>query len=136
MSLNQFPPIGIHRDTYRFAWLRRATLHNRRAMNKNIAALLGVGHPQLTNLRPVMSRNVKQSAIADLSAHLGVERCAINNYIYFVRFLARKNRFDDCFRLHEIVSEEFRRLQFEIAFSNTDFLLLLCLARALTLLLH
>ena len=105
-------------------------------MNKNVAALLRIGHAQLTDLRPIVSRNVKQSSIADLSAHLGVERRAIENDIYFVRFFARQNGFDDCFRLEKIVSKKFGRLDFELAFFNTDFLLLLCLARALTLFVH
>src|SRR5215469_5528818 len=105
-------------------------------MNKNVAALLGIGHAQLTNLRPVMSRNVKHSAIANLSAHFRIERRAIENDIYFLRFLARENRFDDCFCLEKIVSEEFRRLYSKLAIFDADFFLLLCLARALTLLLH
>ena len=56
-------------------------------MNKNVAALLRVDHAQLTDFCPIVPRNVKQSSVADLPAHLGVERRAIENDIYFVRFL-------------------------------------------------
>ena len=102
-------------------------------MNKNVAALLGIGHAQLTDLRPIVSRNVKQSSIADLPAHLRVERRPIENDINLVLFFARQNGFDDCLGLEKIVSKKFGRLDFELAFFNTDFFLLLCLARALTL---
>jgi hypothetical protein len=37
-------------------------------MDKNIAALLGVDHAQLTDLGPIVPRNVKQSSISDLTA--------------------------------------------------------------------
>ena len=59
----------------------RATLHKRRTMNKNIAALLRVDHAQLTNFGPIMPRNVQQSPIPDLTAHLGIQRRAIDNDI-------------------------------------------------------
>ena len=81
MPLNQFAPISVYRDAYRFAWLRRAPLNNGRAMNKNVAALLGIDDTQLTNFGPIMSRNVEQSPIADLTAHLCVEWRPINNDI-------------------------------------------------------
>ena len=42
-------------------------------MNKNVAALLRVDHAQLSELRPIVSRHVKQSPVADLPAHLRVE---------------------------------------------------------------
>ena len=105
-------------------------------MNKNVAALLRIGHAQLTDLCPIVSRNVKQSSIANLTAHLCVERRPIENDIHLVRFFARQNGLDDCFGLEKIVSEKFGRLDFELAFFNTDFLLLLCLARALALFVH
>src|SRR5438094_1171032 len=105
-------------------------------MNKNVTALLSIGHAQLTNLRPVVSRNVKQSSIADLPAHLCVERRPIKNNVHFPRFFARQNSFDNRFRFEKIVTKEFSRLDFELAIFNTDFLLLLSLARAVTLLLH
>src|SRR5262245_45327873 len=136
MSLNQFSTIGIYRDTHRFAWFRRATFHDGRAMNKNVAALLGVGHPQPTDLGPIVSRHVKHSSITDLSAHLGIERRAIENNVHLTRLFARQDSVDDRFRLEKIVPEEFGRLDFELAFFNTDFFFLLCLARALALLLH
>ena len=81
MSLNQFTPISIHRDAHCLAWFWRATFHKRRTMNKNIAALLRVDHAQLTNFGPIMPRNVQQSPIPDLTAHLGVQRRAIDNDI-------------------------------------------------------
>ena len=99
-------------------------------MNKNVAALLRVDDAQLTDFRPIMSRNVKQSRVADLPAHLGVERRAIENDIQFVRFLAWHNGFNNCFRLEKIVAKKFRRLDFQFSFFDADFLLLLRLARA------
>ena len=79
-------------------------------MNKNVAALLRIDHAQLTDLRPIVPRNVKQPSVADLPAHLRVERRLIENDVYFFRFFARQNRFDDRFRLEKIVSEKFSRL--------------------------
>ena len=105
-------------------------------MNKNVATLLGIDHTQLTDLRPIVSRNMKQSAIANLPAHLGVEWRPIENNVYFARLFARQNCVDNRFRLEEIVTEEFRRLGLQLSFFDTDFLLLLCLARAIALLLH
>ena len=105
-------------------------------MNKNVAALLDVDHAQLTDFRPVVSRNVKQSSVADLTAHLGVERGAIDNNIYFVRLFPRENRFNDCFGLKEIVTEKFRRCDLQLSIFDIDFLLFLSFARALALLLH
>ena len=105
-------------------------------MNKNVAAFLRVDHAQLTNFRPIVPRNVKQSSVADLSAHLGIERRSIENDIYFLRFFAWQNGFDNCFRLEKIVSKKFGRLAFRSPSSTADFLLLLCLARTLTLFVH
>ena len=64
-------------------------------MNKNVAALLGIDHAQLTDLSPIVSWNVKQSSVADLTAHLRVERRPIENDVHFVRFFARQNGFDN-----------------------------------------
>ena len=64
-------------------------------MNKNVAALLRIDHAQLTDFCPIVSRNVKQSSIADLTAHLGVERRPIQNNVHFVRLFARQNGFDN-----------------------------------------
>ena len=105
-------------------------------MNENIAAFLRVDHAQLTKFGPIMPRNMQQSPVADLAAHLRVERRAINNDIQFVQFFTRKNCFNDCFCLKKIVSQEFGRLDFELAFFDTDFFLLLCLSSAFALLLH
>ena len=105
-------------------------------MNKNVAALLRVDHAQLTDFRPIVPRNVKQSSVSDLPAHLGIERRAIENDVYFVRFFAGQNGFDNRFRLEKIVPKKFCRLDFELAFFNTDFFLLLRLARALALFVH
>ena len=105
-------------------------------MNKNVAALLSIGHAQLTNLRPIMPRNVKQSSVADLSAHLCVERRAIQNDINLILFFAWQNGLDDCLGLEKLVSKKFGRLDSEFPFFNADFFLLLSLARPLTLFLH
>src|SRR6266567_2001115 len=105
-------------------------------MNENVAALLRIDDAQLTNFSPVVSRNVQQSTISHLTAHLGVERRAINNDIYFVRLFAEENGFNDCFRLEKVVTEKFRRRGFQLSFFDTDFLPFLSLACALALLLH
>src|SRR4029077_805402 len=105
-------------------------------MNKNVAALLRIDHAQLTDLCPIMPRDVKQSSVADLPAHLRIERRPIEDNVHFAWLFARQNPVDNRFRLEKIVSQKFGRLDFEFAFFNTDFLLLLCLARALTLFVH
>ena len=79
MRLNRSASIDIDRYTHRFSRLGCSTLQKPRTMNKSIAALLCVDHSKLTNFRAVMSRNVKQSAIADLPAHFGVKRRLIEN---------------------------------------------------------
>ena len=81
-------------------------------MDKNIAALLRIDHTQLANFGPIVPGHMNQSLIAHLSAHPGVERRAIHNDIHFIRFFARENGFDDCFRLEKIVAEKFRRRDF------------------------
>src|SRR5947208_7420175 len=136
MNLYQFSPISIHRDTHCLSRLRSATLDKLRAMNKNIAAFLRVGHAQLTNLRPIVSWNVKQSAIAKLTAHLGVERRAIENNVHFAGLFARQDCFHNRFRLEEIVSQEFSRWRFELSFVDTDFFLFLSSACARALFIH
>src|SRR3954470_22818408 len=105
-------------------------------MDKNIASLLSVNYSQLSHFGPVVSRNVKQSSVADLPSHLGVERRTIDNDIQFARFCSRENGFNDCFCLKKIVSKKFGRLDVELASFNTDFLLLLCLSRAVALFAH
>src|SRR5436190_20392223 len=105
-------------------------------MNKHIASLLCIDYTQLTNFGPIVSRNVQQSSISNLTAHLGVERRPINDDIEFVRLLARENRFNDYFCLQKIISKKFRRLGFQLSLFDTNFLLFLSLAGALTLLLH
>ncbi len=102
-------------------------------MNKNVAALLRIDHAQLTDLGPIVSRHVKQSSVADLPAHLRVEGRPIQNDINLVLFFAWQNGLDNCLGLEKIVSKKFGRLDFELAFFNTDFFLLLRLARALAL---
>src|SRR6476469_330914 len=105
-------------------------------MNKNVAAFLRVDHTQLTNFGPIMPRNVKESSISDLPAHLGVERRAIENNVHFVRLFARQDSVDNRFCLEKIVPKKFGWLDFELVCLNTNFLLLLCLARALALFVH
>src|SRR5436190_7672389 len=105
-------------------------------MNEYVAALLRVDDAQLTHFRPIVPRHVKQSAIANLPAHLRVERRAIENDIHLVCFLAWQNGFDERLCFEKIVSHKFGRLDSELTFFNTDFLLSLRLARALALFLH
>ena len=42
-----------------------------------------------------MPRNVQQSPIPDLAAHLGIKRCSIQNNVEFVGFFAKQHCFDD-----------------------------------------
>src|SRR4029079_4691867 len=93
MSLNQFASINIDGDAHRLTRFGRATIDYRCPMNKNVAALSGIDHSQLTDFSPIMPRNVKQSSISDLPAHLGIERRAIENNVYFVWLFARQHCF-------------------------------------------
>ena len=85
-------------------------------MNENVATLLRIDHAQLTDFSPIVSRNMKQSSIADLPAHLGIEGRPIENDIKFVRFFARQNGFNHRLRLKKIVTKKFCRLDFQISF--------------------
>src|SRR5438105_5426622 len=104
-------------------------------MNKNVAALLGIGHAQPTNFGPIVSRNVKQSSVADLAAHLRVKSCLIQNNIEFVWFFAWHDSFHNGFGLEKVVSEKFCGRSSKLSF-NRDRFFLLGLARTLALLLH
>src|ERR1043165_9276088 len=79
MALNLFSSIDIDRDSYRFAGLGSATIGDRRAMNKNIAALLSVDDPKLPDFGPIVTRNMQHAVIANLSAHFGIERRSIEH---------------------------------------------------------
>src|SRR5262245_15712807 len=85
-------------------------------MNKNVAALLCVNDTQLADFRAVMPRHMKQSAVPDLSAHLGVKWCPIENNVQLIRLFAGQNRFNDRLGLKEIVSKELSRSDDELAF--------------------
>ena len=77
---------------------------------------------------------MKQSPVADLSAHFRVKRCSIENDIFeLIRFFARQNGFDHRLRREKIVSKKLRRSDLQVALFNADRLLLLRFARALTL---
>ena len=67
-------------------------------MNKNVAAFLRVLDPKLADLRAVVSGNVEQSLIADLSTDLGVTRGLIEDDVDFLRILSRQNRLHHCLR--------------------------------------
>src|SRR6266850_2333826 len=105
-------------------------------MNKNVAALLRVDHAQLTNFRPIVPGNMQQSSITDLPAHLRVEGRPIENDVHFAGLFAGQDPVDNRFRFEKIVPEEFRRVDSELAFFNTDFFFLLGLACAVALFLH
>jgi hypothetical protein len=105
-------------------------------MNKNVATLLCINHTQLADFRAVVPRYMKQSAIPDLSAHLSVKRRSIEDDVKFFRSCPWQNCLDKGFRLQKIVAKKSRWLRFQLPFFHTDFFLLLCLARALTLFLH
>ena len=66
-------------------------------MKKNIAPLLRVDHAQLANFGPIMPRNMQQSLIPDLTAHLCVEGRPVQKDIEFIPFLTRQNGFNDGF---------------------------------------
>ena len=108
MALDRVAAIGIYRNANRLARFRRAPFRQHRAMNENVSTLLSIRNAQLANFRSIMSRHMKQSPIADLPAHLGIKWRTVENDVDFVRIFSRKNGFDNCLRLQEIVSEEFR----------------------------
>src|SRR6266481_1983606 len=81
VSLNRFASIDIDCDTYRLSRLWRSSFHELRTMNKNIAALLCVDHAKLTNFGAIMPRDMQQTFIANLAAHFGVTRRAIENQV-------------------------------------------------------
>src|SRR5438874_3681965 len=83
-----------------------------------------------------MPRYMKQSAISDLSTHLGVKRRSIEDDVYFLCFLPGQNRFDDRFSLKKIVSQKPSRCRPQFSLFDADFFLLLCLSRTLALLFH
>ena len=56
---------------------------------------LRINHAQLADFRPIMPRNVKQSSIADLTAHLRVKRRAIENNVYFAGLFSLQHCFDN-----------------------------------------
>src|SRR4051812_7254089 len=105
-------------------------------MNEYVPALLRVDDAQLTHFGPIVPRHVKQSAIANLPAHLRVERRAIENDIHLVCFLAWQNGFDERLCFQKIISEKFGRLDSELVFFKADFVLFLRRTPALALFVH
>lgn len=136
MSLNRPASIDIHRNTNCLTRLRRPSLREDRAMNENVSALLRICNAELANLRAVVSWNVKQSMIANLSAHLRIQRRPIENYIDFVRFFAGQNGLNHSLCLEKIVTEKFRRRGFQFTFFDTDCFLFLRFPCAFALLAH
>ena len=59
-----------------------------------------------------MPRHMQQTFIANLSAHLGITRCAIENQVQLISFFAGQNRFDNRLGLKKIVTEKFRWFEF------------------------
>ena len=108
MPFDRAAAIEINRNANSFAGFRRATFCERGTMDEDVAALLCVGYAKPSNFGAIMTGNVEQSLIADLSAHLGVARRAIENYVKFCRLLAGQHRFDHRLGLDKIVSKKFR----------------------------
>src|SRR5436309_893790 len=109
MFLNRTTSLDVDRYTYCLSPLGRPPFRLLRAMDKNIVALFRVDHAKLTNFPSIVARNMEQSTVPDLATHFGVKRRPIENDVYFLRFLAGQNRFDNRFRLKKIVPEKFRR---------------------------
>src|SRR5438132_13598678 len=105
-------------------------------MNKNITSLLCVRDTKLANLSPVVSGNMKQATIADLSAHLGIARRSIENDVDLFRFLARQNRLNNRFRLEKIIPEKFCRRDLQTSLFNAYRFFFLRLTRTRALLFH
>src|SRR2546423_35497 len=95
MPLNSAAPIDIDRDTNRFARLRCAAFCQGRTMNKNLTAFLRINDAKHSYFRTIMTRDVEQTTIADLSTHFGIARCPIENDIEFLRLLARQDCLDN-----------------------------------------
>src|ERR1700693_3600732 len=98
MSLDQLPPICIHRDAHCFAGLRRTTFSDYGAMNKNVPALLCIAYAKLADFRAIMSWHMQQSPVANLPTHLRVTRRPVEHDVNLFGLIARQNSFDDRFR--------------------------------------
>ena len=94
-------------------------------MDENVAALLRVEHGEPTDLGAIMAGHVQQSVVADLSAHLGVARGAVEHDVQLALVFARRDGFDDRFGFEKIVAEELRRLDLEVVVGDGDDFLLL-----------
>src|SRR5262245_105474 len=104
-------------------------------MNENVSALLRVDHQQSTNFSAIMSGNVHQPAVADLSTHFSIEWRSIENHRDLSCFLPRQNGFDHSFGFQKIVTEKFCRRGCDFSF-NSKRLLFLGFASAFALLVH
>ena len=98
-------------------------------MNKNVATFLCINHAQLTDLRSIVPRHMKQSTIPDLSSHFGVKGRLIENDIQLTRFLAWQHRLHNSLCLEKVIPQKFCWLRFQFALFNADLFLLLRLSR-------
>src|SRR5690348_4240968 len=112
MSLNQFSSIDIHRHAHSLAWFRGASFDQVRAMNKYIAALLRAEHAKLTNFSAVVTWNMQQSVVSDLSAHFGIKGRLIENDGDLFRLVSWQNTLNNRLSFQKIVAEKFCRLGF------------------------
>ena len=58
--------------------------------------------------------------IADLPAHLGVARGAVEHDVQLALVFARSDGFDDRFGFEKIVAEELRRFELEVVVGDGD----------------
>src|ERR1700720_518045 len=87
MSLDRAATVYIDGDAYSFAGFGRATFRDGGAMNKNLGPLLCVQYAKLAHFAAIVPGYVQGTMVADLSAHLGVTSCAIENDVKLFRLL-------------------------------------------------
>ena len=127
MTLDRAAPRGIHRHTNGLAHFGSAASRQDASMNENVALFLSVCDLQTAHFRPVGAGHMDKTGIADLSAHLGVTRGAVDDQIEFIRRPRRRHGFDHGLGLEKVVAQELRRLDLEILIGDGDDFLLLSL---------
>src|SRR5947207_2697401 len=81
-------------------------------MNISFATLLSIRNTELTDFGAIMSGNVKQATIANLSSHFSVTRGLIEDDIDFICLISRQHSFDNRFGLQKIEAAKFCRQAF------------------------
>src|SRR5438067_11060994 len=107
VALNQFTTTNINGDADGFAWFWRATSYQLRSVDISFATLLSIGDTQLTDFGTIVSGNVEQPTITNLSSHFSVARRLIENDIDFTCLISRQHSLDDRFGLQKLEAEKF-----------------------------